>query len=397
MQNVGVLVIGAGPYGLSISAHLRALQVDHLVVGAPMDSYRIYSPAGMRMKSEPYASAFASPQPGYDVRAYSQAHGIEYVDRVTPLSVEQFLDYADWYTAQLVPDVRDDRVIKLTKTDGGFQADFAGSESVIANQVVIATGLGPHKYVPGELSGVPAELISHTTDRLELDRFGGRKVAVIGSGQSALETAALLNERGAEVRIVARGPKLEWNVPNPDHVSLLGQIRWPVAQLCEGWYCKFYDTPWAFRLLSPEKRVEKARTVLGPSGAWWLKERVDGVIEALTGYSVQKADASGDGVRLFLDGPKETVLDVDHVMAGTGFRMDLSHFSFLPSDIRSEISVFENYPVVSKVGESSVRNLYFAGAPAAANIGPSMRFIAGTHNQARPLAKKLASRARAAK
>lgn len=143
--------------------------------------------------------------------------------------------------------------------------------------------------------------------------------------------------------------------------------------------------------------MEKARTVLGPSGAWWLKERVDGVIEALTGYRVQKADASGEGVRLFLDGPKETVLDVDHVMAGTGFRMDLSHFSFLPSDIRSEISVFENYPVVSKVGESSVRNLYFAGAPAAANIGPSMRFIAGTHNQARPLAKKLASRARATK
>jgi FAD-dependent urate hydroxylase len=397
MQKFDVLVIGAGPYGLSIAAHLRAHKVSHLIVGTPMDSYRTYSPAGMMMKSEPYASAFASPTPGYDVRAYSAAHGVEYVDRVTPLSLQQFVNYADWYTAQLVPDVRDDRVARLTKTDGGFQADFAGSESVLAEQVVIATGLGPYKYVPDELSGLPAALISHTTDHLELDRFSGRKVAVIGSGQSALETAALLNEQGAEVRIVARGPKLEWNAPNPEHVSRLGQIRWPVAQLCEGWYCKFYDTPWAFRLLSPEKRAEKARTVLGPSGAWWLKERVDGVIEALTSYRVQKADASGEGVRLFLSGPKEAVLDVDHVIAGTGFRMDVSRLSFLPSDLRSEISTFENYPVVSKVGESSVRNLYFAGAPAAANIGPSMRFIAGTHNQARPLAKKLAGRARSAK
>jgi len=397
MQSFDVLIIGAGPYGLSISAYLRDLNVNHLIVGIPMDSYRVYSPAGMRMKSEPYASAFAAPRPGYDVRAYSKANGLDYVDRVIPLSVEQFIEYADWYTAHLVPDVRQDRVTRLTKTDGGFQADFDGGDSVIAKQVVIATGLGPYKYIPEELSGLPAELISHTTDHLELDRFGGRKVAVIGSGQSALETAALLNEQGAEVRIVSRSPKLEWNVPNPEHVSLLGQLRWPVAQLCEGWYCKFYDTPWAFRLLSAEKRVDRARTVLGPSGAWWLKERVDGVIETLTSYRVQKADPTGEGVCLFLDGPKETAIDVDHVIVGTGFRMDVSRISFLPSDLRSEISTLGNYPVVSKVGESSARNLYFAGAPAAANIGPSMRFIAGTHNQARPLARKLASRARSAK
>jgi cation diffusion facilitator CzcD-associated flavoprotein CzcO len=351
----------------------------------------------MRMKSEPYASAFASPRPGYDVRAYSKAQGIDYVDRVIPLSLEQFLDYADWYTAQLVPDVREDLVTNVTRADGGFQVDFAGGESVIAGQVVIATGMRPYRYLPDELSGLPAELVTHTSDHNKLEEFKGRRVIVLGGGQSALETAALLHEQGTEVRIVTRRLKLDWNEPNPEHVSLLGQIRWPVSQLCEGWYCKFYDTPAAFRMLSAEKRVEKARTVLGPSGAWWLKERVDGVVETLTGYRLQKADSNGDGIRLFLSGQQETVVDADHVMAGTGFRMDLARLAFLPSDIRSEISTFRNYPVVSKVGESSVRNLYFAGAPAAANIGPSMRFIAGTHNLARPLAKSLARRARAAK
>jgi hypothetical protein len=209
--------------------------------------------------------------------------------------------------------------------------------------------------------------------------------------------AALLHEAGSEVRIVSRRSQLDWNEPNPDHVSRLGQIRWPVTRLCEGWYCKFYNTPSAFRMLSEEKRLTAARTVLGPSGAWWLKERVDGVVETLAGYTVQKADANGDGVRLFLNGPKETVIDADHVMAGTGFRMDLARVAFLPSELRSQIATARNYPVVSRAGESSVRNLYFAGAPAAGNIGPSMRFIAGTHNQARLLAKSLASRARAAK
>lgn len=397
MEKIEVLVIGAGPYGLSISAHLRAREVNHLIVGTPMDSYRVYSPVGMKMKSEPYASVIAAPRPGYDVRAFCESRGAEYVDRVTPLTVERFVEYADWFTAQLVPGVRVDRVISLARADGGFRVHFAASESVIARQVVIATGLQPYRYIPGELSGLPAELVTHTTDHHELGRFSGRRVVVLGRGQSALEMAALLHEQGAEVRVVARGREIDWNVPNPERVSRLGQVRRPVTRLCEGWYCKFYNTPAAFRLLPAETRAAKARTVLGPSGAWWLRERVDGVVETLTGYRVQKADANGETVRLFLNGQKETVIEADHVMAGTGFRMDLARLGFLPSDLAADIATFRDYPVVSRTGESSVRGLYFAGAPAAANIGPSMRFIAGTHNLARPLAKSLANRARAVK
>lgn len=397
MQNFDVLVIGAGPYGLSISAHLRALEVNHLIVGAPMASFRIYSPAGRVMKSEPYASAFASPRPGYDVRAFSEERGIEYKDRVVELSLERFLDYADWYADKLVPDIRQDVVTALTRSGDKFQADFAGGESVTARQVVVATGLRPYRYLPDELSGLPADLVTHASDHHEIEQFSGRNVVVLGAGQSALETAALLHEQGTQVRLVTRGPKLEWNVPNPEHVSRLGRVRWPVTQLCEGWYCKFYNTPAVFRLLPAERRVDKARTVLGPSGAWWLKDRVDGIVETLTGYRLQKADPTGNGLRLFFDGPKETVIEADHVIAGTGFRVDVTRLSFLPAELQSEISIFRNYPVVSKVGESSVRGLYFVGAPSAANIGPSMRFIAGTHNLSRPLAKELAKRAKSTK
>jgi lysine/ornithine N-monooxygenase len=395
MQNLDVLVIGAGPYGLSISAHLRALGTVHAVVGAPMDAYRVHSPAGMFLKSEPYASSFASPRPGYDIGTFCKSHGYDdYVDRIIPVAVERFVEYADWYTAQFVPDVREDLVTQVTPAGGGFRVDFAGSESVTAGQVVIATGVRPYRYIPDELSGLPADLVSHTIDHHRLDRFSGRRVVVLGAGQSALETAALLHEQGAEVRIVAREPEIAWNA-RLKHVSRLGQIRQPRTNLCEGWVCKFYATPAAFRLLPPELRALKGRTAVGPSGAWWLRQRVDGVVETLTGHRVQKADPSGAGVRLFLDGPKETVLDADHVIAGTGFRLDIARLPFLPSDLRAEISTFQDYPVVSRIGESSVRNLYFAGAPTAANIGPSVRFIGGTHNVSRLLAKTLASRARA--
>lgn len=346
----------------------------------------------MFLKSEPYGSDFASPRRRYDVAAYSKSHGLDYVHRLGPLSLERFLAYADWFTTQLVPDVRDDRVTEVTRADGGFEVTFAGSESVRARQVVIATGPLPYAQLPGELSSMPADLVTHTSDHHRLDHFSGRTVAVVGAGQSALETAALLHEQGAKVQIVARVPELYWNSANPEHPS---PLKKPVNKLCEGWRCTFYNTPAAFRLLPREVQVAKARGFLGPAGAWWLKKRVEGVIDTLTGYRVQKADPSGSGIRLFLHGQKETALNVDHVIAGTGFRVDLTRLAFLPADLRSQITTFQGYPVVSRVGQSSIPGLYFAGAHTAANIGPSARFIAGTHNVARLLANELARGARA--
>jgi thioredoxin reductase len=312
------------------------------------------------------------------------------VHRLGPLSLERFLDYADWFTAQLVPDLLDDRVTELTRTHDGFQVAFAGGEAVHARQVVIATGPLPYAQIPSELSGLPADLVTHTSDHHRLGHFSGRAVAVIGAGQSALETAALLHEQGTKVHIIARTPELWWNVANPEHVGPIGYVKKPVNKLCEGWRCTFYNTPSAFRLLPRETQVAKARGFLGPGGAWWLRERVEGVIDTRTGCRVQKADPSGSGIRLFLDGQREAVLNVDHVIAGTGFRVDLTRLAFLPTDLRAQITTFKGYPVVSRVGQSSVPGLYFAGAHTAANIGPSVRFIAGTHNVARLLANALA-------
>ena len=395
MSDTEVVIIGAGPFGLSISAHLRALGIDHLVVGRPMDTWRTHMPDGMLMKSEPYASTIASPDGKYQVAAYCKARGLDYVDRVGPLTRERFLDYADWYTEQLVPDVLDDTVTEVTPVDGGFLVAFANAAPVNARQVVVATGVLPHQHLPAELTGLPAELVTHTAQHHDLDEFRGRRVAVVGAGQSALETAALLHEAGVNVQIIARVAKLNWSAPNPAHLSAVGHIRRPVTQLCEGWHCAFWNTPQAFRLLPESVRITKARTVLGPGGSWWLKDRVDGVIDIRKGQGVKEAVAKGSGVRLVLDGPGQPEIDADHVIAGTGFRIDLKRLPFLPEHLRSVIKTVNNHPEVSRSGETSVPGLYFSGAPTAISIGPSARFIAGTHKSAAPLARSVAQRARA--
>jgi len=390
-----VLVIGAGPFGLSISAHLRHRGVEHTIVGRPMDTWRAHMPLGLFLKSEPYGSAISSATRGYDIAAYSRRHGFDdYVDRVGPLSLERFLGYADWFTEQLVPDVRDLTVTDVTPVDGGFTVEFAEEPPAFARQVIVATGLLPYAHIPGELSGLPADLMTHSSAHRHLDQFRGRRVAVIGGGQSALQTGALLHEAGADVQVIVRGEQITWEKPIAPEIGLLDRIRRPPAKLCEGWACLGYDSPDAFRMLPESVRVRKALSTFGPKGAWWLRDRVEGVIEVLTGHLLGSAEPHGSGVRLHLGGPKRSSVEADHVIAGTGFRIDISRLPFLSAGVRAGLVTRVNCPLVNRAGESTVPGLYFAGAHTAVSLGPGVRFISGTHATAAQLARSVARRAR---
>jgi FAD-dependent urate hydroxylase len=392
MRASEVLVIGAGPFGLSISTHLRHRGIDHLIVGRPMDTWRAHMPVGMYLKSEPYGTDMSSPQAGYDLAGYSRSERIEGIERGTPLPLEQFLDYSDWYIKQLVPDVADITATEIKAVNGGFRVAFADAEPVAARSVVVATGVLPHFEVPAELSGLPSELVSHTADHHKFDRFRGRRVAVVGGGSSALETAALLNEAGCEVQLIIRCP--DSPIWGTRAVPLTPLVRLRNNKLCEGWKCPLWNSPTAFRRLPQSVRAEKARTVLGPLGAWWLKDRVEGVVEILRRTHLRGAEPSGSGVRLQLDGPSRSSLEVDHVIAGTGFRINLARLTYLPEELRARIATFGGYPVLTRAGESTVPGLYFVGASAAFGLGPSMRFIAGTHNVSPQLTRSVARRAK---
>jgi FAD-dependent urate hydroxylase len=352
-------------------------------------------PLGLFLKSEPYGSAISSATRGYDIAAYSKLHGFDdYVHRVGPLSLERFLGYADWFTEQLVPGIRDLTVTSVAPVDGGFTVEFAEEAPVFARQVVIATGLLPYAHIPGELSGLPADLMTHSSAHRRLDHFRGRRVAVIGGGQSALQTGALLHEAGADVQIIVRGEQVTWEKPIAPELGLLDRMRRPPAKLCEGWACLGYDSPDAFRMLPEYVRVRKALTTFGPKGAWWLRDRVEGVIEVLTGHRLRSAEPNGSGVRLQLDGPRRSSVEADHVIAGTGFRIDISRLPFLSAGVRAALATRVNCPLVNRAGESTLRGLYFAGAHTAVSLGPGVRFISGTHATAAQLARSVARRAR---
>ena len=389
-----VIVIGAGPFGLSISAHLRHRGVDHTIVGKPMNTWRNHMPLGLFLKSEPYGSVISAGTQGYDIANYSLLHGFtDYVDRVGPLSLERFLGYADWFTRRLVPGVQDLTVTSVTPDGDGFKVEFAEESPVFAGQVIVATGLLPYMRIPGELSGLPADLVTHTSAHRSLDQFNGRRVAVIGGGQSSLQTAALLHEAGVDVRVVMRKEEIVWDQAIAPEIGMLDRIRRPPAKLCEGWGCVVHDSPDIFRLLPESVRVRKALTSFGPQGAWWLRERVEGIVDVLKGHAIKRAEPQGSGVRLHLDGPRESIIDADHVIAGTGFRIDVTVLPFLSEEIKSSLQVRAGCPLVSRAGESSIRGLYFAGAHTMVSFGAGVRFVSGTHQTSAHLARSVARRA----
>jgi FAD-dependent urate hydroxylase len=395
MAMTDVLVIGAGPFGLSISEHLRHRGIEHTIVGRPMDTWRAHMPLGLFLKSEPYGSVISAATRGYDIATYSKLHGFDdYVDRVGPLSLDRFLGYADWFTDQLVPDVRDVTVTSVTPADGGFRVEFAEESPVLARQVIIATGLLPYAHIPSELSELPSDLMTHSSAHHRLDLFRGRRVAVIGGGQSALQTGALLNEAGADVQVIARCEQVVWDKPMPERLGLFDYIKRPPTKLCEGWGCVVADSPDVFRLLPESIRVRKALTSFGPQGSWWLRDRVEGVVEVLTGTQIRSAEPQGSGVRLHLNGSKQSSIEADHVIAGTGFRIDVSRLSFLSEGIQAGLVTRANCPLVNRAGESTVPGLYFAGAHTMVSLGPGVRFISGTHATAAHIARSAARRLR---
>src|SRR5579864_9755657 len=74
--NVDAVIVGAGPYGLSVASHLSHRGVTRRIFGFPMSSWRAMPP-GMFLKSFGFATNIPTPQKGYTLPEYCRARGLE--------------------------------------------------------------------------------------------------------------------------------------------------------------------------------------------------------------------------------------------------------------------------------------------------------------------------------
>jgi len=400
-EPVDVAIVGAGPYGLSVAAHLRAAGLSCRQFGLPMRLWREAMPRGMYLKSQGFASNLSDPEGTHTLEAFCHKTGRPYASYGLPVSLDNFISYGQWFADELAPGLEEVLVTEVARHGDGYAVTLATGETVRAGNVVVAAGVEHFARLPRRYADLPDALCTHASAHTDLSTFAGQRVIVVGAGQSALESAALLHESGAEVQIVARASQVRWNGEPLDPERPLPQrMREPESGLGSGWSTWFYSRhPEIFRHLPERTRIYRARTALGPAGASWLRGRVEDQFPVLTSHAVRSATAtgSGDAVRLGLvtrDGSAQE-LEADHVIAATGYRPDLSRLTFLSAGLRARLGTVDSSPAVGRNYQTAVPGLFVIGPAVAPTYGPVMRFVYGSAHAAPAVARELAGSARA--
>lgn len=387
--SVDVAIVGAGPYGLSLAAHLRAAGVSFRIFGQPMQGWVAHMPVGMRLKSEGFASNLYDPEGAFTLERFCRERGIPYADSGLPVARETFIDYGVAFQERFLPGLECKNLVGLDRDADGFVLRLADAERVLARRVVLAVGIAGYGYVPDELASLPAQVVTHSSRHADLQSFAGRRVALVGGGSSAIDLADLLTEAGAEVQLIARRQALRFhNPPTGEPRSRWQEIRYPMTGMGPGLRARLYtDAPLAFHVLPQKVRRGIVLDFAPPEGGWFSRERIIGRVPLLLGHSVVRARTRGQEVQLRLSGPDGSERDVvaDHVIAATGYRVDLARLTFLSQRIRARLRSAYQTPVLSSQFESSVPGLYFVGLPAALSFGPMMRFALGAGYTARRL------------
>ena len=379
-----VVIVGAGPYGLAVAKKLHSAGWTPRVFGEPLQFWMTQTPLGMLFRSPIEGTDIGDRGSPLSLRAYCAATGRHLV---APIPADVFCDYGIWFAEHSGFDVDRRNVERVERTDNGFRVTLDDDASVETQRVVVAAGIGAFGWTPPQFDGLPVELASHTLEHRDLSKIAGNHIVVVGGGQSALESAALLTEAGRDVEIVMRESGPRWLGGRPWlHKWPLGKLLYSFADVGPAGISQLVARPQLFRLLSRKQQDKLGPRAVRPAGARGLRERLANV-PIRTSVSVKRALPKEQTVELELsDG---SVLTADHVLLGTGYRVDLAKFAFLSADIVQSVDCEGGYPVLSSGFESSVPGLYFVGAPAAWSFGPLMRFVAGSGFTGRQLVRKL--------
>jgi FAD-dependent urate hydroxylase len=381
-----VVVLGAGPYGLSVSAHLLGHGLNVATFGKPLHFWRNHMPDGMLLRSYWWATNLSDPQRKYSFTKYFEEKGILPDE---PLSREIFIDYGLWFQQHAVPNVDETYIRTIASDNGNYRITLEDGRILTSSAVVLAPGLHYYLYKPQEYAHMPQNLVSHSSAYSQFGMFAQKKVAVIGGGQGSLETAALLHEQGCDVHVLYRG-EIQWLSAGDSSMPLwLQNIRAPQAGMGNGWLNVLLEKyPYLLHWASRTRRNALLNSLHGPAGSAWLKPRLFGKVNLRENTHVGRIEAVNEKAQITLTTGEEILFD--HVILGTGYRADVKELPMLDQHLKDALQTYRGSPVLNNWFETNIPGLYFIGFSAARSFGPFYRFVVGADAAARRAASAVA-------
>ena len=396
-NGIDVIVVGAGPYGLSLAAHLLHRGVDTRIFGVPMQTWATAMPARMLLKSDGFASSLSTPQPGWSLGDYCRRRGLPYHDTDVPVPLETFVEYGLDFQRRFVPDLDQHQVSAIKRHGSGFLVQSDDGREWSARHVVVATGITHFAVLPQIFASCPGTHVTHSSAHRSFEEFAGRHVTVVGAGSSAVEVAVALATATAHVRLVARASRVRFGAsPAGRPLTRLDRIRRPSSGLGPGWASRLScDAPDLFRFVPGRYRPDIVKRHLGPLSPSHLREPFERSVEVEIGRTVEHVGIDGEDITLRLRDSltgESSTFETQHVICATGYRADISRLPFLEPALVREVKTLAKYPVLSHGFQSSVEGLSFVGLAAAASFGPLMRFMFGDEFAARRISARLVKR-----
>lgn len=390
-----VVVMGAGPYGLSTAAHLLGQGLKVAIFGKPMELWRSYMPKGMLLRSFWWATNLSDPQGQYGLERYLKEE--LNMDTFDPVPGDIIADYGVWFQKHAVPNVDETYIQTIERKNGSFEFTLVDGRVVTSTSLVMAPGLQPYVYRAPEYDHLPKELVSHTAELRTFDHLAGKKVVLVGGGQSALESSALAYESGVQIELVHR-KTLVWITDPPafpTNRKLIDRILEPKAGISPGWFNRIEETfPYNFQGLPRSTKDWLLRGVgaHGPKGSSWLRPRLIGKVPLHECTTVQEVKEANGGLQVSLS--NNQTIQADHLILATGYRLDIKRLAMLGDSILPQIKHYQGAPELSNHFETSVPGLYFVGYSSYKCCGPYYRFVVGTGAASRRVAAAIARRAR---
>jgi len=390
MNGCDVAIIGAGPYGLSVAAHLcRVRGLDVRVFGEPMSFWNQNMPVGMLLRSNWTATQIAGPDESVTLEAFQEATRKSFS---MPVPVDCFIQYGLWYQQVAVPHLDRREVTRIDAGGSGFRMELATGDVIEARRVIIAAGIGSFAWKPSEFKDLPSALASHTSQHHDLTRFADKQVLIIGGGQSALESAALIHEAQGAAEVFARTHVIHWlqgllsKTLHHGLGSFVRRVLYAPTDVGPAGLSQLLARPHLVRRLPRDLQDRLRKRAVRPAGARWLVDRLKPVPIHL-GRSVTSVQIVGEKVKVRFDDGTERL--ADHVLLGTGYKVDVSKYAFLSPKLIESVSRHNGYPRLRVGLETSVSGLHIVGAPAAWSFGPVMQFVSGTTFACRELLRSI--------